>query len=75
MPTTPPSQFRERSIKITAGTAAASALLIFQAVLPFLLFAGGDRGDEPIELEIEGGTNVTCETSRLPSPSRFCILR
>ncbi|KAI3544228.1 RNA 3'-terminal phosphate cyclase [Colletotrichum filicis] len=48
---------KSRKIKIVADTSAASTLLILQAILPFLLFAGRDEA-KPIELEIQGGTNV-----------------
>lgn len=41
---------------------AASTLLIFQAIFPFLLFAGNEK-DEPIEIEISGGTNVSWSLS------------
>ncbi|KXH60442.1 RNA 3'-terminal phosphate cyclase [Colletotrichum salicis] len=76
IPRLPPSaaldkdKYKSRKIKIVADTTAASTLLILQAVLPFLLFAGGDADAEltgdtsstpkpkPIELEIQGGTNV-----------------
>lgn len=37
-------------------------MLIFQAIFPFLLFAGNDKG-EPISLEISGGTNVSFSPS------------
>lgn len=42
---------------MSAESPAASALLIFQAVFPFLLFASNEA-NEPIELEVSGGTNV-----------------
>ncbi|KAK3371927.1 RNA 3'-terminal phosphate cyclase-domain-containing protein [Podospora didyma] len=64
-----PSQLKKRRIRISADSAAASTLLIFQAVFPFLLFAGttGDRNAayaaDPIELEISGGTNVSFSLS------------
>lgn len=45
-----------------AESPAASALLIFQAVFPFLLFASNEA-NEPIELEISGGTNVSFSPS------------
>ncbi|KAL8413329.1 hypothetical protein RB594_004809 [Gaeumannomyces avenae] len=51
-----------RLIRIAAGTAAASAMCIFQCVFPFLLFAGSGSGpqqQEPLELEIDGGTNTS----------------
>lgn len=35
---------------------------MFQAILPFLLFAGNESG-EPIELELSGGTNVSFSLS------------
>ncbi|RKU45555.1 hypothetical protein DL546_006165 [Coniochaeta pulveracea] len=55
-----PWEIRDRKIRIVAETAAASTLLVFQAVLPFLLFAGGT---EVVELEIVGGTNVSFSLS------------
>ncbi|KAK2048372.1 RNA 3'-terminal phosphate cyclase [Colletotrichum somersetense] len=67
VPRLPPSTAlagKSRSIRIDADTGAASALLILQAILPFLLYAvadddgGGGGGSAPIELEITGGTNV-----------------
>ncbi|KAL2150252.1 hypothetical protein VTH82DRAFT_7928 [Thermothelomyces myriococcoides] len=57
-----PSELKERHIKIAADSPAASTLLIFQAVFPFLLFAGNEKG-EPITLEISGGTNVAWSLS------------
>ncbi|PSR92421.1 RNA 3'-terminal phosphate cyclase/enolpyruvate transferase [Coniella lustricola] len=57
-----PGGLPERQIQITAASPAASALLIFQAVLPFLLFAGNAR-NEPVELTISGGTNVSFSLS------------
>lgn len=57
-----PSALKERTIKIAAESAAASTMLIFQAVFPFLLFAGNDKG-EPVTLEISGGTNVSFSLS------------
>jgi len=56
-PRLPPTALMQRNIKIVADTPAASTLLIFQAIFPFLLFAG-TADDEPIVLEIHGGTNV-----------------
>ncbi|KAK2052817.1 RNA 3'-terminal phosphate cyclase [Colletotrichum caudatum] len=69
VPRLPPSAAlagKSRSIRIDADTSAASALLILQAILPFLLYAAADDGggggggscSAPIELEITGGTNV-----------------
>ncbi|KAH8880145.1 EPT/RTPC-like protein [Thozetella sp. PMI_491] len=57
-----PSELMSRNIRISASSAAASTLLVFQAVFPFLLFAGNAAGD-PIELEISGGTNVSFSLS------------
>lgn len=57
-----PGELQERNITITAASPAASALLIFQAVFPFLLFAGNAK-NEPIELTISGGTNVSFSLS------------
>lgn len=54
-----PSQLVDRKVRIVADSAAASTLLIFQAVLPFLLFAGG----EAVEVVIQGGTNVSWSLS------------
>ncbi|RYP87837.1 hypothetical protein DL769_000429 [Monosporascus sp. CRB-8-3] len=61
----PPTAFRGRSRRVTiaAESAAASALLVFQAVFPFLLFAGGPLGEDEIGLEIRGGTNVSFSPS------------
>ncbi|KAK0632248.1 RNA 3'-terminal phosphate cyclase-domain-containing protein [Immersiella caudata] len=57
-----PWDLESRNISIAADSAAASTLLIFQAILPFLLFASNDRGD-PIQLSISGGTNVSFSLS------------
>jgi RNA 3'-terminal phosphate cyclase (ATP) len=57
-----PGELKNRNIKIAADSPAASTMLIFQAVFPFLLFAGNDKG-EPITLEISGGTNVSYSLS------------
>ncbi|KAI1141213.1 EPT/RTPC-like protein [Hypoxylon sp. FL0543] len=61
-PSLPPTALKERKFKIVAGNSASSTLLIFQAVFPFLLFAGHESGD-PVELEIDGGTNVSFSLS------------
>ncbi|KAK1758740.1 RNA 3'-terminal phosphate cyclase-domain-containing protein [Echria macrotheca] len=54
---------KERAnVKIAADSAAASTLLIFQAVFPFLLYAGNEKG-ESITIEISGGTNVSYSLS------------
>lgn len=67
-----------RNIKVRADS-AASVLLVFQATLPFLLFAGDETGS-PISLTIQGGTNVSFSLSfeyldqvLLPSLERFGI--
>ncbi|KAH6854871.1 RNA 3'-terminal phosphate cyclase domain-containing protein [Chaetomium sp. MPI-CAGE-AT-0009] len=57
-----PSDLKSRNIKIAADSPAASTMLIFQAVFPFLLLAGNSKG-EPIRLEISGGTNVSFSLS------------
>ncbi|KAI0104347.1 EPT/RTPC-like protein [Daldinia grandis] len=61
-PLQPPTTLQGRKFEIVAESSASSTLLIFQAIFPFLLFAGNDTG-EPIELEIHGGTNVTFSLS------------
>lgn len=57
-----PSDLASRHIKIEADSPAASTMLIFQAVFPFLLLAGNSQS-EPIRLEISGGTNVSFSLS------------
>ncbi|KAF4985622.1 hypothetical protein FDECE_16426 [Fusarium decemcellulare] len=57
-----PTELLQRNIKISAASGAASTLLILQAILPFLVFAGNDS-DEPVELDISGGTNVSFSLS------------
>ncbi|KAI5924463.1 RNA 3'-terminal phosphate cyclase domain-containing protein [Camillea tinctor] len=61
-PTTAAALDRPR-IEIVAGSSAASALLVFQAIFPYLLFAGCEEGDAPIEIELHGGTNVAFSLS------------
>ncbi|KAK4192445.1 RNA 3'-terminal phosphate cyclase [Podospora australis] len=61
-PRLPPSALKDREIKIAADSPAASTLLIFQALLPFFVFAGNDKG-EPITVDISGGTNVSFSLS------------
>ncbi|KAG6009612.1 hypothetical protein E4U21_001979 [Claviceps maximensis] len=56
-PTRSPADLNPRNFEIEAGTDAASALLVLQAILPFVLFAG-NADNEPIALDIYGGTNV-----------------
>lgn len=50
-----------RNIMINANS-AASILLVFQSIFPFLLFAGDDSGS-PITVTIQGGTNVSFSPS------------
>ncbi|KAM7217344.1 RNA 3'-terminal phosphate cyclase [Rhypophila decipiens] len=63
------SALKSRSFKITAESPASSTMLIFQAIFPFLLFAGGETSSSssdttlPINLEILGGTNVSFSLS------------
>jgi RNA 3'-terminal phosphate cyclase (ATP) len=52
-----PVELSQRKFSIVAESGAASTLLVLQAILPFLLFAGS-KTESPIELEISGGTNV-----------------
>lgn len=52
-----PLDLAGRSFDIKADTDAASALLILQAIFPFVLFAGDDKGT-PLTITIHGGTNV-----------------
>jgi RNA 3'-terminal phosphate cyclase (ATP) len=64
-PTVPPTGLKDRKIQIVAGSQGASTLLIFQAVFPYLLYAGGneEEGEEHIELEIQGSTNASFSPS------------
>lgn len=61
-PSRGPGGLSDRNINIQAESPAASALLIFQAVLPFLLLAANEAND-PIDLVISGGTNVSFSLS------------
>jgi RNA 3'-terminal phosphate cyclase (ATP) len=73
IPHLPPSSLLDRDISITADSPAASTLLIFQAVFPFLLFASTPPNSDthkvcgdpaaPITLRISGGTNVSFSLS------------
>lgn len=58
-----PLNLADRNIKIEAKS-AASVLLVFQSILPFLLFARDDIGS-PIIVTIDGGSNVNppCHSS------------
>ncbi|KAI9172359.1 RNA 3 -terminal phosphate cyclase [Paramyrothecium foliicola] len=63
IPSRPPTELAQRNIKISPrSTSAASALLVLQAIMPFLLFASDDD-DNRIEVTIHGGTH----TSNAPS--------
>jgi RNA 3'-terminal phosphate cyclase (ATP) len=73
-----PTDLVNRNIRVKAES-AASILLVFQAVLPFLLFAGDEKGT-PITASIHGGTNVSFSLSfeyldqvLLPALERFGI--
>ncbi|EGX91075.1 RNA 3'-terminal phosphate cyclase [Cordyceps militaris CM01] len=57
-----PADLAGRSFEIKTDTEAASALLILQAIFPFVLFAGHDNA-EPLTITIHGGTNVTWSLS------------
>lgn len=57
-----PTELRQRNIHISADSGAASTLLILQAILPFLVFAGDESG-QPITLEVSGGTNPSFSLS------------
>lgn len=61
-PKRPPTSLLQRNIKISADSGAASTLLILQAVLPFIVFAGNES-EESICIEISGGTNVSFSLS------------
>jgi RNA 3'-terminal phosphate cyclase (ATP) len=60
-PSVPSSQILDRNIQIDTGS-AANILLVFQAIFPFLLFAG-DADSSPITVSIRGGTNVSFSLS------------
>ncbi|RDW66862.1 RNA 3'-terminal phosphate cyclase [Coleophoma crateriformis] len=80
VPTLSPAQFKpNRSNLHIKADSAASLLLVFQAILPFLLFAAATLG-APILLHIQGGTNVSWSLSYeyldqvlLPALERFGI--
>ncbi len=74
-----PLEIRDRNIQVKADS-PASLLLVFQAILPFLLFAG-DRSGSPITVTIQGGTNVNWSLSYeyldqvlLPALERFGVI-
>jgi RNA 3'-terminal phosphate cyclase (ATP) len=56
-----PATLANRIIHIKADS-AASTLLVFQSIFPFLLFAGDEKAS-PITLTIQGGTNVSWSLS------------
>ena len=62
IPRRPATELTQRRFSIFADSGAASALLVVQAILPFVLFASNHAG-EPIELDISGGTNVSWSPS------------
>ena len=73
-----PLNLVNRNIQIKAES-AASVLLVFQSILPFLLFAGDDQVS-PVTVTIHGGTNVSFSLSfeyldqiLLPALERFGI--
>jgi RNA 3'-terminal phosphate cyclase (ATP) len=57
MPRLPPTRLEARKLEIIPQSTASSALLILQAVLPFLAFAANPDSN-PIELTIRGGTHT-----------------
>ncbi|KAG6117786.1 hypothetical protein E4U13_000796 [Claviceps humidiphila] len=57
-----PANLSPRSFKIEPETDASSALLVLQAILPYVLFAG-NTNNEPVELDLYGGTNVSWSLS------------
>jgi RNA 3'-terminal phosphate cyclase (ATP) len=73
-----PADLVNRNIWVKADS-AASVLLVFQALLPFLLFAGDEAGS-PVTVVIQGGTNVSFSLSfeyldqvLLPALERFGV--
>ncbi|TVY39871.1 RNA 3'-terminal phosphate cyclase [Lachnellula occidentalis] len=73
-----PADLVNRNIQVKADS-AASILLVFQALLPFLLFAGDEAGS-PVTASIQGGTNVSFSLSYeyldqvlLPALERFGV--
>lgn len=61
-PVAPATALKSRNIVIRAEGSAASTLLIFQAIFPYLLFSGNEKGD-PVEIEIHGSTNPSFSPS------------
>lgn len=73
-----PAELVNRNIWIKADS-AGSVLLVFQALLPFLLFAA-DANGSPVTATIQGGTNVSFSLSfeyldqvLLPALERFGV--
>ena len=73
-----PLSLKNRDIKIKAES-SASILLVFQSILPFLVFAGDEKGS-PINVTIQGGTNLSFSLSfeyldqvLLPALERFGV--
>ncbi|KAI1818601.1 RNA 3'-terminal phosphate cyclase [Poronia punctata] len=67
-PTVPPTELKDRKVLIVPKSRGASALLIFQAVFPYLLYAGSsiqgvDAAEDTIEVEIHGSTNASFSPS------------
>lgn len=47
-----------KEINISSGSMTASSVLLFQGILPVLLYIGGNpKGSKPIELRLDGATN------------------
>ena len=77
-PTLSPASILNRNIIVKAES-AASTLLVFQSILPFLMFAG-DENSSPVTVTIYGGTNVSFSLSfeyldqvLLPALERFGV--
>lgn len=73
-----PAELVNRNLWIKADS-AASVLLVFQSLLPFLLFAGDEAGSS-VSVVIQGGTNVSFSLSfeyldqvLLPALERFGV--
>lgn len=62
IPRRPPTELLQRNVSIRTESGAASTMLVLQAMLPFLIFASNDT-DEPVAVELSGGTNVAFSPS------------
>ncbi|KAL6866772.1 EPT/RTPC-like protein [Trichoderma novae-zelandiae] len=62
-PRRPPTELFQRNMSIRTASGAASTLLVLQAMLPSLLFASTETTDEPVVVELSGGTNVSFSPS------------